>query len=105
MSAINEPENGDSSNNNNSNKIDRHPERRVKSAYAIFEEKTMPILKEENPHLRRTQLKQMLQKRWKKSPENPMNQQHIAYNATQEEENQAVADINNEVLDRLRIKD
>jgi len=105
MSAINDPEDGGSSNNNNNNKIDRHPERRVKSAYAIFEEKTMPILKEENPHLRRTQLKQMLQKRWKKSPDNPMNQQHIAYNATQEEENQAVADINNEVLDRLRIKD
>ncbi|ORX77760.1 DUF1014-domain-containing protein [Anaeromyces robustus] len=104
MSAINEPEEGNSSNNNN-NKIDRHPERRVKSAYAIFEEKTMPILKEENPHLRRTQLKQMLQKRWKKSPENPMNQQHIAYNATQDEESKALADMNNEVLDRLRIKD
>ncbi|ORY39783.1 DUF1014-domain-containing protein [Neocallimastix californiae] len=103
MSAINEPEEGGS--NNNNNKIDRHPERRVKSAYAIFEEKTMPILKAENPHLRRTQLKQMLQKKWKKSPENPMNQQHIAYNATQDEESQAMADINNQVLDRLRIKD
>jgi len=105
MSAINEPDEAGAGGNNNNNKIDRHPERRVKSAYAIFEEKTMPILKEENPHLRRTQLKQMLQKRWKKSPENPMNQQHIAYNATQEEENQAMSNLNNEVLDRLRIKD
>jgi hypothetical protein len=105
MSAINEPDEAASGNNNNNNKIDRHPERRVKSAYAVFEEKTMPILKAENPHLRRTQLKQMLQKKWKKSPDNPMNQQYIAYNATQDEENQAVSDINNQVLNRLRIED
>lgn len=52
--------------------LDRHPERRVKSAYAVFEEREMAILKEENPSLRMTQLKQLLQKKWKKSPENPM---------------------------------
>lgn len=32
----------------------------------------MPILKAEQPGLRLTQYKQILQKRWKKSPENPM---------------------------------
>ena len=55
-----------------SDKLDRHPERRVKSAYAAFEEREMARLKEENPGLRLSQLKQQLQKLWKKSPENPM---------------------------------
>lgn len=55
-----------------SERLDRHPERRVKSAYAAFEERELPILKAENPGLRLTQLKQQLQKTWKKSPENPM---------------------------------
>jgi hypothetical protein len=35
--------------------------------------------------LRLSQLKQQLQKKWKKSPKNPMNQETVAYNATQEE--------------------
>jgi Coiled-coil domain-containing protein 124 /Oxs1 len=61
--------------------VERHPERRMKSAYAMFEEREMPRLKEENPALRLSQLKNMLQKLWKKSPENPMNQAHVAYNA------------------------
>jgi hypothetical protein len=55
-----------------SDRIDRHPERRVKSAYAAFEEREMPRLKAENPGLRLSQLKQQIQKLWKKSPENPM---------------------------------
>ena len=54
--------------------IDRHPEKRVKAAYASFEEKMMPIIKEENPTLRLSQLKQILKKEWMKSPENPLNQ-------------------------------
>ena len=58
--------------NRDADKLDRHPERRLKSAYAAFEEREMPKLKEENPGLRLSQLKQMLQKMWKKSPENPM---------------------------------
>lgn len=54
--------------------IDRHPEKRVKAAYASFEEKMMPIIKEQNPTLRLSQLKQILKKEWMKSPENPLNQ-------------------------------
>lgn len=54
--------------------IDRHPERRMKAAYASFEEQMMPIIKEQNPTLRLSQLKQILKKEWMKSPENPLNQ-------------------------------
>lgn len=53
---------------------DMHPERRVKAAYAAFEEVNLPRLKAENPNLRLSQLKQMLKKDWMKSPENPLNQ-------------------------------
>lgn len=64
--------------------IERHPERRMKSAWAAFEERETPLLKAENPNLRQSQIKQQLQKKWKKSPENPMNQAYIAHDATKE---------------------
>lgn len=54
--------------------IDRHPEKRMKAAYAAFEEATMPQLKADNPTLRLSQLKQLLRKEWLKSPQNPVNQ-------------------------------
>ncbi|KAK0080438.1 hypothetical protein PV325_013961 [Microctonus aethiopoides] len=54
--------------------VDRHPEKRMKAAYASFEERMMPIIKENNPTLRLSQLKQLLKKEWMKSPENPLNQ-------------------------------
>lgn len=55
-------------------KVDIHPEKRLKAAYAAFEERELPRLKTENPNLRLSQLKQLLKKEWMKSPENPMNQ-------------------------------
>lgn len=54
--------------------VDRHPEKRMKAAYAAFEEENLPALKETNPNLRLSQLKQLLRKEWMKSPSNPMNQ-------------------------------
>lgn len=60
---------------------DRHPEKRVKAAYTLFEEQNLPILKAQNPNLRLSQLKQLLKKDWMKSPDNPLNQRSIAYNA------------------------
>ena len=57
---------------------EKHPERRVKAAYAVYEERELPRLKEENPNLRMSQLKQLLRKEWMKSPENPLNQHHFA---------------------------
>ena len=56
--------------------LDKHPEKRMKAAYAAFEEVNLPRLKQENPTLRLSQIKQLLKKEWLKSPENPMNQPH-----------------------------
>nr|XP_057929306.1 coiled-coil domain-containing protein 124 [Doryrhamphus excisus] len=61
--------------------LDRHPERRLKAAFASFEEANMPRLKMENPNMRLSQLKQQLKKEWTKSPENPLNQKFAVYNA------------------------
>ncbi|KAB5567062.1 hypothetical protein PHYPO_G00228490 [Pangasianodon hypophthalmus] len=61
--------------------LDRHPERRMKAAYAAFEEANMPRLKMENPNMRLSQLKQQLKKEWTKSPENPLNQRFVTYNS------------------------
>lgn len=61
--------------------VDHHPERRMKAAFAAYEEANMPRLKKENPNMRLSQLKQQLKKEWMKSPENPLNQRFAAYNA------------------------
>lgn len=53
--------------------LDRHPEKRLKAAYAAFEERRLVELKVEKPTLRLSQLKQLLKKEWTKSPENPLN--------------------------------
>lgn len=64
--------------------IDRHPERRMKAAYAAFEEQRIPELKQENPGLRLQQIKNLVHKEFQKSPLNPMNQNtNVDYNATQ----------------------
>ncbi|TMS20340.1 coiled-coil domain-containing protein 124 [Larimichthys crocea] len=61
--------------------LDHHPERRMKAAFAAYEEANMPRLKQENPNMRLSQLKQQLKKEWMKSPENPLNQRFAAYNS------------------------
>lgn len=61
--------------------VDHHPERRMKAAFAAYEEANMPRLKKENPNMRLSQLKQQLKKEWMKSPENPLNQRFASYNA------------------------
>lgn len=64
-----------------SEKIDMHPEKRMKAAFAKFEEENLPILKRENPNMRLSQLKQMLKKQWMKSPDNPLNQRLAQMNS------------------------
>ena len=54
---------------------DKHPEKRIKAAFAVYEEREMPRLKAENPTLRMSQLRQLLKKEWMKSPDNPMVQE------------------------------
>lgn len=66
--------------------VDRHPERRVKAAYAAFEERRLPELRAEHPGLRLAQMKEILRKEFDKSPENPMNQsRNVSYDATKNE--------------------
>ncbi|CAN9500952.1 unnamed protein product [Ophioblennius macclurei] len=60
--------------------LDRHPERRMKAAFAAYEEVNMPRLKMENPNMRLSQLKQQLKKEWTKAPENPLNQRFATFN-------------------------
>lgn len=61
--------------------LDRHPERRMRAAFAAYEEANMPRLKQENPNMRMSQLKQQLKKEWMKAPENPLNQCFVTYNS------------------------
>lgn len=82
--------------------IERHPERRMKAAYAAFEEREMPILRSQNPGLRHSQLKERMFKMWQKSPENPFNQAHIAHTASREEEMQAIREQAEHELSRFR---
>lgn len=53
--------------------VDKHPEKRKRASYLQFESKRLPELREENPHMRLSQIKQILFKEWEKSPENPLN--------------------------------
>ncbi|KAI8873764.1 DUF1014-domain-containing protein [Ramicandelaber brevisporus] len=85
--------------------VDRHPERRMKAAFAEYEARRLPELRAEHKSLRLSQVKDILWKEWQKSPENPMNQQQVAYNATQEELDAAVASINQAVQNQLRVRD
>ncbi|KAJ3077950.1 hypothetical protein HDU99_000860 [Rhizoclosmatium hyalinum] len=87
-----------------SDAIDKHPERRMKSAWAAFEERELPILKAENPTLRLSQLKQLLQKKWKKSPENPMNAELVGtYDMTAQEVRDAVTAKRDENLEKMKV--
>ena len=52
---------------------DEHPEKRMKALHKAFEERMMPIMKEDFPGLRKTQYQEKIFQLWKKSPENPMN--------------------------------
>ncbi|XP_018495683.1 coiled-coil domain-containing protein 124 [Galendromus occidentalis] len=61
--------------------IDRHPERRLKATFEAFEEARLSSLKSEYPNMRLSQLRQMIRKEWQRSPENPLNQRVLAYNA------------------------
>lgn len=71
--------------NKDTSKIDRHPERRFKAAYAAYEARRMPEVEEENPGLRRQQRIDIIRKEFEKSDENPFNQVHVAFDATREE--------------------
>ncbi|KAH0919891.1 hypothetical protein HID58_027551 [Brassica napus] len=65
--------------------VDRHPEKRLKASFKAYEEVEMPRLKEEKPGLTHTQYKDLIWKMWKKSPDNPLNQNRIGIVENNEE--------------------
>ncbi|XP_060854043.1 coiled-coil domain-containing protein 124 [Rhopalosiphum padi] len=56
--------------------LDKHPEKRLKAAYTAFEAENLPRLRIENPSMRLSQVKQLMNKEWMKSPDNPINQRY-----------------------------
>ncbi|KAH9623890.1 hypothetical protein KSS87_015665 [Heliosperma pusillum] len=58
---------------NESLPVDKHPEKRLKASFKVFEEAELPKLKAEKPGLTHTQYKDLIWKMWKKSPDNPLN--------------------------------
>lgn len=70
---------------NPSEKIDRHPERRFKAAYAAYEARRLPEMDEEQKGLRRQQKIDAIRKEFEKSPENPFNQANARFDSTRED--------------------
>jgi hypothetical protein len=64
----------------------------MKAAFAAYEDKNLPRLRDENPSLRLQQVKQMLWDEWQKSSENPLVQQRNAEQAARSNEKRAFKD-------------
>lgn len=58
--------------------VDKHPERRLKAAYAAYLEAELPRMREEKPGLKMRQYQDMVWKSWQKSPQNPLVQAALA---------------------------
>ncbi|KAJ2081186.1 hypothetical protein H4R24_002517 [Coemansia sp. RSA 988] len=82
---------------------DRHPERRAKAAYEAYKTAQIPLIREENPRLRQSQIDQLVFKNWKKAPENPRNQANVAYNAKQSDIDQLSSQLTEQAKEHLRI--
>lgn len=83
-------------------KLDRHPERRFKAAYAKFEERRLPEIEQENPGLRKQQRIEIARKEFEKSPENPFNQTgNVRYDSSKTDLEQERQRIRTGVEDRL----
>ena len=70
---------------NPAEKVDRHPERRFKAAYAAYEARRLPELEEEHKGLRKQQRIDIIRKEFEKSPENPFNQANARYDSTRDD--------------------
>lgn len=71
--------------------VDRHPERRFKAAYAVFEERRLEEMKDEKG-LRRNQKVAEIRKEFEKHPDNPFNQVSGRYDMTKEELREVAAE-------------
>jgi len=72
-------------NHDNSAKVDRHPERRFKAAYAAFEARRLPEVEVERPGLRKNQRVEIVRKEFERSDENPFNQVNAKFDSTRDE--------------------
>lgn len=73
-------------NDSNATKLERHPERRFKAAYAKFEERRLPEIETEYPGLRKQQRVDICRKEFERSPENPFNQVgNVRYDASKDD--------------------
>ncbi|KAH6659479.1 hypothetical protein BKA67DRAFT_589491 [Truncatella angustata] len=72
---------------NSQDKVDKHPERRFKAAYAAFEERRLTEMETDGSGagLRLQQKKDRIRKEFEKSPDNPFNQVNAQYNSTRED--------------------
>lgn len=52
---------------------DKHPEKRMRAAWAAYEAAEMGALQADKPGLKRQQYRDMLWKQWQKAPQNPVN--------------------------------
>ncbi len=52
---------------------DKHPEKRMRAAWAAYEAAEMAGLQADKPGLKRQQYRDMLWKQWQKAPQNPLN--------------------------------
>jgi len=68
----------------NTDKVDRHPERRFKAAYTQYEERRLEEMKDEKG-LRRQQKIEQIRKEFEKHPDNPFNQANASYNSTRDD--------------------
>ncbi|KAI9479111.1 hypothetical protein LPJ78_005578 [Coemansia sp. RSA 989] len=84
--------------------VDRHPERRFKAALNAYMDKHFDSVKAENPGLRKRQIDDILFRRFKKSPENPFNQVHVAHNATSAQIDSIVEEERKRLESQLEIK-
>jgi hypothetical protein len=67
--------------------IDKHPEKRMRAAWNAYYEKQLPLFKVEYPNAKRSQLIDLIQKEFKKSPENPVYKQQLLMNKDIEKQN------------------
>ena len=47
--------------------------RRAKAAFEAYQEREMPLVRQDKPGLKQSQYKEMIWKTWQKAPENPLN--------------------------------
>lgn len=82
-------------------KVDRHPERRFRAAYAAYEARRLPEIEKEKPGLRKNQRVDICRKEFSKSDENPFNQAHVRFDASKEEITQVKGEERRKVEARL----